>query len=142
MDLTYASSRLVSVKASVGSYLGQAHPDWGSYNFNFDRTLNRELRFDDLLDDVSTKPILEFCRLEVVKQKKERSDHPDQWKDDVELLEVSDISKDLKRWSFGSATAEVDYGAYAFGGYGQCMCTCTIPYSMLRPIVKKDFPLP
>lgn len=142
MDLTYASLRLVSVNVSSGSYLGQAHPDSGSYNFNFDRTLNRELRFDDLLDEVSAKPIFEFCRSEVAKQKKKQSDDPGQWKDDVELQEVSERSKDLKFWSFGSAAAEVDYGAYAFGGYGQCMCICTIPYSTLRPIVKKDFPLP
>lgn len=142
IDLPYASSRLVSVHVTSGSYLGQAHPDSGSYNINFDRTLNRQLRFDDLLDEASAKPVFAFCRSEVAKQKKQRSDDADHWKDDVELTEVSENSKDLKSWSFDATAAVVDYGAYGFGGYGQCMCSCTIPYSMLRPIAKKDFPLP
>ncbi|WP_342725580.1 lysozyme inhibitor LprI family protein [Bradyrhizobium sp. B097] len=142
IDLPYASSRLVSVHVTSESYIGQAHPDSGSYNINFDRTLNRQLRFDDLLAEASAKPIFEFCRSEVAKQKRERSDDADHWKDDVELTEVSENSKDLKSWSFDATAAVVDYGSYGFGGYGQCMCSCTIPYSMLRPLVKKDFPLP
>ncbi|WFU33237.1 lysozyme inhibitor LprI family protein [Bradyrhizobium brasilense] len=142
IDVPYASSRLVSVHVTGGSYLGQAHPDSGSYNINFDRTLNRQLRFDDLLDEAGAKPIFEFCRSEVAKQKKQRSDDPGHWKDDVELTEVSENSKDLKSWSFDATAAVIDYGTYGFGGYGQCMCSCTIPYSMLRPMVKKDFPLP
>ncbi|WP_083742253.1 lysozyme inhibitor LprI family protein [Bradyrhizobium mercantei] len=142
MDLVYASSRLVSVHVTSGSYLGQAHPDSGSYNINFDRTLNRQLRFDDLLDEASAKPVFELCRSQVAEQKKQRSDAAAHWKDDVELKEVSENSQDLKSWSFEASNAVVDFGAYGFGGYGQCMCSCTIPYSMLRPIVKKDFPLP
>ena len=135
IDLPYASSRLVSVHVTSGNYLGQAHPDSGSYNINFDRTLNRQLRFDDLLDEAGAKPIFEFCRAEVAKQKKQRSD-------DVELTEVSENSRDLKSWSFDATSATIDYGSYGFGGYGQCMCSCTIPYSMLRPLAKKEFPLP
>ncbi|MBR1162410.1 lysozyme inhibitor LprI family protein [Bradyrhizobium elkanii] len=142
IDVPYASSRLVSVHVTSGSYLGQAHPNSGSYNINFDRTLNRQLKFDDLLDEASARPVFEFCRSQVAEQKKQRSDHADHWKDDVELTEVSENSKDLKSWSFDATAAVIDYGSYGFGGYGQCMCSCTIPYSMLRPIVKKDFPLP
>ncbi|WP_420967726.1 lysozyme inhibitor LprI family protein [Bradyrhizobium sp. B120] len=142
IDLPYASSRLVSVHVTSEIYLGQAHPDSGSYNINLDRMLNRQLKFDDLLDEANARPVFEFCRSEVAKQKKERSDDVDHWKDDVELTQVSENSKDLKSWSFDATAAVIDYGSYGFGGYGQCMCSCTIPYSMLRPIVKKDFPLP
>jgi len=95
-----------------------------------------------LLDGAKAKPIFQFCRAEVAKEKKQRSDDADHWKDDVELKEVSESSSELKLWSFNSSAAVVDFGAYGFGGYGQCMCTCTIPYSMLRPIAKKEFPLP
>jgi uncharacterized protein YecT (DUF1311 family) len=142
VDLTYASSRMVSLRVDVGSYVGQAHEDWGSYNINFDRTTNRELKFEDLFDGASAKPVFEFCRSEVAKQKRARSDDADHWKDDVELKEVSEDTKDLSFWGFKASSVDVDYGAYAFGGYGQCMCTCTIPYAMLRPIAKKEFPLP
>jgi uncharacterized protein YecT (DUF1311 family) len=62
ISLAYASSRMVSVHVDVGSYLGQAHPDSGSYNINFDREAGRELTFDGILDDASAKPIFEFCR--------------------------------------------------------------------------------
>jgi hypothetical protein len=142
MDVIYASSRLISVHVTSGNWLGQAHADLGSYSFNFDRAKKRELVFGDLLDAARAKPIFEFCRSEVANEKKSRSDDAAQWKDDVELQEVIETSSELKFWSFNSSAAEIDYGAYRFGGYGQCMCSCTIPYSMLRPIAKHDFPLP
>lgn len=144
VDLAYASSRMFSVHVDSGSFMGQAHPDYSNYNINFDRSSGRELTFDDLLDSARAKPIFEFCRSAVAKEKRGRPGvvDPDHWKDDVELEEVRESTKDLKFWSFNSSAAVIYYGAYAFGGYGQCMCTCTIPYSMLRPIAKKDFPLP
>jgi uncharacterized protein YecT (DUF1311 family) len=142
IDLAYASSRMVSVHVDSATFVGQAHPDSGSYNITFDRETGRELTFDDLLDDASAKPIFEFCRSEVARQKRERSDNADLWKDDVELKEIAENTKSFSVWQFNSASVDLDYGAYAFGGYGRCMCTCTIPYSMLRPLAKKEFPLP
>ena len=142
IDLAYASSRMVSVHVDYATFVGQAHPYYSSYNINLDRVSGRELTFDSLLDDVSAKPIFEFCRSEVAKQKRGRSDDADLWKDDVQIKEVSADTKNFSVWQFNSTSVDLDYGAYAFGGYGQCMCTCTIPYSMLRPLAKKEFPLP
>jgi uncharacterized protein YecT (DUF1311 family) len=142
IDLAYASSRMVSVHVDSVTFVGQAHPDYSSYNINLDRVSGRELTFDSILDDASAKPIFEICRSEVARQKRERSNDPDLWKDDVEIKEVIEDTKNLSVWQFNSTSAGLDYGAYAFGGYGRCTCTCTIPYSMLRPLAKKEFPLP
>jgi uncharacterized protein YecT (DUF1311 family) len=142
IDLAYASSRLVSVQVDSASYMGQAHPDHGSYNFNFDKALGRELTFDDAIESAKAPQVFEYCRAEVAKQKKARSDDADHWKDDIGLEEVAEDTKNLSFWRFKASAVDVDYGAYAFGGYGQCMCACTIPYAMLRPLAKKEFPLP
>jgi uncharacterized protein YecT (DUF1311 family) len=142
IDLAYATSRMVSVQVDSGSYLGQAHPDSESYNINFDTARGRELTFNDLLDEARAKPVFEFCRSQVAKQKRERSDDPDHWNDDVESAEAAEGTRNFSSWRFSASSVDVYYGAYGFGGYGQCMCTCTIPYSMLRPIAKQEFPLP
>jgi hypothetical protein len=63
-------------------------------------------------------------------------------KDDVDLEEVTEATKEFWNWRFLASSAEISYSDYAFGGYAQCMCSRTIPYSMLRPTAKKDFPLP
>jgi len=144
VDLSYASSRMVSVHAVYESYLGQPHPLYWTANINFDRSLNREMKFDNLLDGAAAKQVFEFCRSQVAKEKivQARDNGDDNQKDDVELEDVAADTKDLSRWQFESSAADIDYGSYAFGGYGHCMCNCTIPYSTLRPIAKKDFPLP
>lgn len=141
IDLAYASSQMVSVQVDSGSYLGQAHPLSANYNINFDIGTSRELTFDNFLDGTKAKQVFELCRSQVVKQKIERADAGNR-KDDVELEEVTQGTKAFSNWRFGSSSVDIYYGAYAFGGYGRCMCTCTIPYSMLRPIAKKEFPLP
>jgi uncharacterized protein YecT (DUF1311 family) len=142
IDVAYASPRLISVQFEFSSFVGQAHPNYGNTNINIDPASGRELTFKDLLDEASARPVFEFCRSEVAKQKKARSDDPDHWKDDVGLQETAEGTKDFSSWRFNASSVDVDYGAYGFGGYGQCMCSCTIPYSMLRPIAKREFPLP
>jgi uncharacterized protein YecT (DUF1311 family) len=142
IDVAYASPRLISVQLESSSFVGQAHPNYGTTNINIDPTSGRELTFNDLLDEAAARPVFEFCRAEVAKQKKARADDPDHWKDDVGLQETAEGTKDLSSWRFNASSADVDYGAYGFGGYGQCMCSCTIPYAMLRPEAKKAFPLP
>jgi hypothetical protein len=122
--------------------MGQAYPNYVNYNINFDRASGRELTFDDILDGEKAKQVFEFCRSEVAKEKRERADDADHWQDDVKLEEVGENTKNFSLWRFKASSVDIDYGAYGFGGYGQCMCTCTIPYSMLRSIAKKEFPLP
>jgi uncharacterized protein YecT (DUF1311 family) len=141
IDLAYASPQMVSVQVDSGSYLGQAHPLSANYNINLDIGASRELTFDNFLDGTKAKQVFELCRSQVAKQKLERGDADNQ-KDDVELEEVTQATKAFSNWRFGSSSVDIYYGVYAFGGYGRCVCTCTIPYSMLRPLAKKEFPLP
>ncbi len=142
-SFSLATSRLISVYAVSGNYLGQAHPDHSEVNINFDIQAGRELKFEDLLDKANAKHIFEYCRAEIAKDKREgASVHGVDGTDDVDLDEVENLTGELRNWQFGASNAKIGYDAYAFGGYGAYMCQCTVPYTMLRPLAKKEFPLP
>ncbi len=142
--LTYASPRLISLSATYENELGQAHPFRWKRNVNFDIQAGRELKFEDLLNETEAKEIFKYCRSQVAKEKMEGADihGVDDSLDDVTLEEVAEGTREFSNWQFLELTVEIDYNDNAFGGYGACMCHCTIPYSMLRPLAKKSFPLP
>jgi uncharacterized protein YecT (DUF1311 family) len=144
VTLSFASPSFVSVSAEYENYLGQAHSFHWQQNINFDVRAARELSFDDLLNEADGKKIFEYCRSQVAKEKMDRADFYKEAnkKDDIDLEEVTEGTKEFWNWRFLASSADISYSDYAFGGYAQCMCSCTIPYSMLRPIAKKDFPLP
>ena len=61
---------------------------------------------------------------------------------DVDFQEVIDGTKKFANWAFSKAGVVIDYGDTAFGGYGRCVCTCSVPYSELRPAAHHDLLLP
>jgi uncharacterized protein YecT (DUF1311 family) len=145
ISLPFASPRLVSIHAGYSNYLGQAHPNHSATNVNIDIPTGRELSFDDRFDAAKAGELFQYCRAQIVKEKSESADIHGVSGDeagDVELQEVMDGTKNVSNWAFTASGVEIDYGDGAFGGYGRCMCSCTIPYSRLRPIAHGDQPLP
>jgi hypothetical protein len=130
------------VKAQDGNYLGQAHPDYEETNFNYDRATGRELKFEDLLGKAAETNIFGICRSQIAKQKMDRAVEGENAKDDIDPEEVASRTRAFSNWEFGSSSVRIYYGAYAFGGYGRCMCECSLPYATLRPLAKTEFPLP
>ncbi len=144
ISLAYASPRFISISATYENELGQPHPFRWKRNLNFDIDAGRELKFDDLLNEAEGKKIFKYCRSQVAKEKMEGAEihGVDSDSDDVSLEEVTEGTRAFSNWQFLEAAVRIDYGDTAFGGYGRCMCHCTIPYSMLRPVANKQFPLP
>jgi uncharacterized protein YecT (DUF1311 family) len=145
VSLSFTSQHLLSVQADYGNYLGQAHPQHHSTNINIEIPTGRELTFDDLFDAAKASELFQYCRSQVVKQKSEGADIHGLSGDEatnVDMKEVVDGTKNFSSWAFTSSEVIIDYGDYAFGGYGRCMCSCTVPYSRLRPIERQAFQLP
>jgi uncharacterized protein YecT (DUF1311 family) len=143
-DLTYASSRLVSMLVTYENYLGQVHPYHWETNVNYDVAKERELKFDDLLSEAAAKNVFALCQAQISKEKmiREAEDGIKNPKDDIDPEEVASRTKELSAWKFQASSVLISYDADAFGGYGECMCDCSLPYATLRTIAKKDFPLP
>jgi hypothetical protein len=113
-------------------------------NLNFDRNTGNELKFEDILDNADEGKIFALCRSQVAKEKRGRADVEGltNHNDDIDPAEIEEGTKQFSNWRFDASSVDIYYGDYAFGGYGQCMCNCTISYSVLRPVAKKSFPLP
>jgi len=144
VSLSFAAPRFVSINASYENELGQAHPFRYAINLNFEIPTGRELQFEDLLNKADAKKIFQLCRSQIVKEKLELADvHGVTEKtDDIDPKEVEELTRQFSNWRFGGSGVEINYGDDAFGGYGRCECSCSISYEELRPLAKKDFPLP
>ncbi len=145
ISLPFATQRLLSVHAEYNNYLGQAHPYHWSTNINMETSVGRELTFDSSIAPDKASELFQYCRSQVVKQKSDAADvHglSSSEASNVGLQEVIDGTKKFSDWSFSKTGVVIDYGDYAFGGYGACMCMCTVPYSQLRPVARHDLPLP
>jgi hypothetical protein len=139
-ELNFVSPKLLSARVDGDYFVGQAHPDpWGE-SINIDMSTGKILGFDDLLDTTGAKKVFAYCHKQIGAQKMEKLD--DEAGGNVTLEEISERTSDLGSWAFKNGEALVNYGVYAFGGYGQGDRTCDIPYSVLRPLAKKTFPLP
>jgi len=139
-ELNFASPKLLSARVDGDFFVGQAHPEpWGE-SINIDMNTGKILDFNDLLDVSKAKKIFFYCQKQVNTQKIKNLDDPK--KGNVTIKEISESTSDLGMWKFKKSGASVSYGAYAFGGYSQCNCSCNIPYSVLHPLAKKTFPLP
>lgn len=136
--ITYASPRLVSLQLSTYWDGGGPHPDFIFNSINVDLQQGRELTYGDLLDTHGKLAVRKRCFEQALKQLREDSPEDQGFKafdsDTLEHLE------DLTSWSFSDRAANVSLGrifGYAGGEY-----TCELPYSVLRPLAKKSFPLP
>ncbi|MBV9456103.1 MAG: hypothetical protein JO141_01110, partial [Bradyrhizobium sp.] len=135
--------RLLSVHAVYANYLGQAHPFHFATNVTVELPTARELKFADVVDTGRANELFQYCHPQIVKQKADDADiHGVDNPNDIDPKEVAEGTKNLSNWQFKAAGVDIDYGDYAFGGYGRCMCSCSIPYSVLRPFANKSFPLP
>jgi|GEM_PF-2112111 len=141
----YASPRLVSVSSGYNNYVGQAHEFRLSRNLNIEIPTGQELKFDDYFKGAKASELFQECRSQVLKQRIDGADIHGLTEDEasnVDLQEVINRTSDFSGWSFGSDGVSIDYGDYAFGGYGRCMCSCDIPYSRLRPLISDGLSLP
>ncbi|WP_244435051.1 lysozyme inhibitor LprI family protein [Methylocystis sp. SC2] len=144
VQLNYLSANIASIGVVYENVVGQAHPFRYSVNKAFDVNSGRVLNFDDLFDEAGAKQILQLCAPQVKEQKDERDSMGEKLLlkknlSDDERGEVSNRTRELANWSFTISSAMVDYGDYAFGGFGQCMCQCELPYSILNRIIKKEY---
>ena len=145
MSLDYVSPKLISAHTATSSYLGGAHPSNQSTTINIDVKKGAVAKFKDFLNKTAATKIAESCTKQVLQQKKESQGA------DVNLSEntlkklsddVANANKDLALWTFAADKAEIQYDQYVVGAYSEGAFFCDIPYSDLRPMVKKDFPLP
>jgi hypothetical protein len=143
VSLSFASKRLRSVHAEYGNYLGQAHPFHFSANITVELPTGRELKFADVVDAGRANELFQYCRAQIVKEKADGAEiHGVDNPNDIDPKEVAEGTESFSAWQFKTAGVDIDYGDYAFGGYGRCMCSCSIPYSVLRPLANKSFPFP
>lgn len=144
VQLSYLSANIASIGVAYENYIGQAHPFRYSVNRAFDVNSGRVLNFNDLFDEAGATEILQLCAPQVKEQKDKRESTGEKSSvrenlSDDERGELSDRTRDLESWSFTNSAAEIYYGDYAFGGFGECMCQCELPYSTLNKIIKKEY---
>lgn len=139
-DLNHVSPELLSASVDGSYFVGQAHPEPWRRSLNIDMRTGKSLKFSDLLDAGNAKRLFAFCQNQVTSKKIEKWGDPQ--KGNVSLGEISKLGASLDNWNFTKSEARISYSVYAFGGYGECNCTCNIPYSTLRSLAKKTFPLP
>lgn len=141
MRLAYASPRLVSAHLAAYNSTGGAHPSAYSTDINILVDEGREAKLADLLDARSQQKMFDFCLKSLRMQKKARlgEDLPFEYN----LPEaVAGATQKLDAWSFGPNSATISYDAYAVGTYAEGPYDCVIPYSLLKPLARPDFPLP
>ncbi|MGD9544393.1 MAG: lysozyme inhibitor LprI family protein [Methylocystis sp.] len=144
VQLNYLSANVASIGVVYENVVGQAHPFRYEVNRAFDVNSGRVLNFDDLFDEAGARQILQLCAPQVKEQKDERDSMGEKSSvrenlSDDEREELSNRTRDLEYWSFTIPSAIIYYGDYAFGGFGQCMCQCELPYSTLNKIIKKEY---
>jgi hypothetical protein len=139
VTVNYLSSYFISVSTSGSYFVGQPHPEPWSYTMNIDRKSGHAFQFADMVNGDGANKIFSYCR-EVVRKKK--AGNSGNGGDDVTLEDVSKATGDLSKWIFEEKSATVVYSLYDFGGYGQCNCSCEVPYKVLGPLVKPGFLLP
>jgi hypothetical protein len=58
------------------------------------------------------------------------------------VARVAAATANPKVWSFGGDAATICYCPYAVGAYAEGAFGRKIPYAVLRPLARPDFPLP
>jgi hypothetical protein len=145
ISLPFATPNFLSVHARYSNYLGQAHENRWETNINIDTSAGRELTFDNSVDPGKANELFQSCRSQILHEKSEGADiHglDDDQANDVDLQEVIEGTKQLSSWAFSKSQIVIDYGDYAFGGYGKCMCSCTVPYSNMGAAARQNLRLP
>ena len=145
MSLEYASPKLISVHAVTETFLGGAHPNNQSNAINIDVAKGKLAQFSDLLDKAAAQKIFGECGQQVLKQKKENEGKDaDTSPAAVKRLRdtISSVSGDLALWTFAANQAEIQYDTNVLGAHAEGVFFCTIPYALLRPLVRPGFPLP
>ena len=144
VTLAYASPRLVSAHGAGYVYSGGAHGGAVLGDVNVDMAAGRLLVFADLLDKAGAAKVIAFCTKAVETEKRIRLDNAPLSAEDKEQAAkgVAEATPDLGNWSFSSDKATVTYGQYVAGSYAEGIYNCDVPYTMLRPLAKSDFPLP
>ena len=144
MRLAYASPKLISAHADGDLFMGGAYPNSYSVNINVDGARGRELTFQDLVDKPAADKVFALCLKQVRDQKSAREGTIDDDAGAAKSLaeSVAQATGDLKAWSFGADAAIVSYDPYSVGAYAEGAFSCSVPYAMLRPLARADFPLP
>ena len=144
VTLAYASPRLVSAHGAGYVYSGGAHGGAVLSDVNVDMGTGRLLAFADLLDKAGAAKVIAFCTKAVEKEKLIRFDNAPLSAEDKAQASggVAAATPDLANWSFSAEKASVTYGQYVAGSYAEGVYNCDVPYTLLRPLAKKDFPLP
>ena len=145
MSLDYVSPKLISAHTATSSYLGGPHPSNQSTTINIDVRKGAVAKFKDFLDNPAATKIAALCAKQVLQQKKESQGADlDLSEDTLKKLseDIANANNHLELWTFAADKAEIQYDQYVVGAYSEGAFACDIPYSDLRPVVKKDFPLP
>ncbi len=145
MRLAYGSPRLISAHAEGYASTGAAYPNTSSADINIDVRAGREATFASLLDGPAARRIFALCSDQVAAEKKRREGADAALDADARRQlrqNVDTVTGDLKSWSSGAEAATVSYDPGAVGVHAEGAFTCEIPYATLRPLARRDFPLP
>lgn len=145
MSLNYASPELISAHSETSSYFGGAHPNNQSSTININVKKGAVAKFKDFLSSDAVTKLSVSCSKQVLQQKKESQGADVNLGDETlkKLYEdIARVSSDLALWTFTTDKAQIQFDQYVVGAYSEGAFSCDIPYTELRPLVKKGFPLP
>ena len=145
ISLDYISPKLISAHSTTSTYFGGPHPNNQSSTINIDLKKGAVAKFKNFLDDEALTKVTTSCAKQVLQQKKENEGADvDVSEDALQKLnaDIAHASGDLALWTFGADKAEIQYDQYVVGAYSEGAFFCDVPYTDLRPMVKKGFPLP
>ena len=133
LKLAYASSELISANVDTDYEEGYAHPMVANYAINIDGKSGKVLTMADALDADGLKSIEAECA--------KQTDYyiaANEMGADVRADNIKSMVDDLKFWTFGATSANLQFAEYGMDSYP----SCTLGYDMLKPLMKPSFPLP
>ena len=113
--------------------------------FNINVKKGAVAKFKDFLSSDAVTKLSVSCSKQVLQQKKESQGADVNLGDETlkKLYEdIARVSSDLALWTFTTDKAQIQFDQYVVGAYSEGAFSCDIPYTELRPLVKKGFPLP
>ncbi len=135
-SITFADSDLVSILLSFYSYAGGAHPSATTKSLNYDLKTNQPINLGDLFkpDSNYLKVISDYCTSELIKIKV----------GDPEWIKNGAGPKleNFKSWNLTQTGLMITFDAYQVASYAEGPNEVVVPYSLLKPVIRGDGPLP
>jgi len=133
LKLAYASPDLISANVDTDYEEGYAHPMVANFAINIDGKTGKVLTMADALDADALKTVEANCA-------EQAEDYISAGEEggDVRADNIKSVVDDLKFWTFGATSANLQFAEYGLDSYP----SCTLGYDMLKPLMKPSFPLP